>query len=54
MKNDKISKIEVELEEIAESVKKNIGQIFERGEKFGILANKSEALKTSVWLTLSS
>ena len=38
------------MEEIAENVKKNIGHIFERGEKFGILANKSEALKTSVRL----
>jgi hypothetical protein len=46
--DSKISKIEVELEEIAENVKQNIGRIFERGEKFGMLASKSEALKASV------
>lgn len=51
--DEKISQIEIELEEIAQNVKMNIGQIFERGEKFGILASKSEALKTSVGISLS-
>lgn len=46
--DEKISKIEVELNEIASDVKRHIGQIFERGEKFGVLASKSEALRSSV------
>lgn len=46
--NDKLEKIEIELDEIAQNVKKNISSIFERGEKFGVLAQKSEQLKTTV------
>jgi Synaptobrevin len=46
--DQKIAQIEYELQEIAEDVKRNIGQIFERGEKFETLASKSEQLKSSV------
>ena len=44
----KLQQIEIELDEIANNVKQNINSIFERGEKFGVLANKSQALKSSV------
>jgi hypothetical protein len=40
--------IEIELGEIAGNVKKNISDIFERGERFGVLVSKSEALKSAV------
>jgi hypothetical protein len=46
--NDKLGQMEIELGEIAGNVKKNISDIFERGEKFGVLVSKSEALKSSV------
>jgi len=39
--DSKIDQIEYELQEIAEDVKKNIGQIFERGERVEMLASKS-------------
>lgn len=45
---DKLSHMEIELGEIANNVKKNISDIFERGERFGVLVSKSEALKTAV------
>ncbi|CDW87496.1 UNKNOWN [Stylonychia lemnae] len=45
---DKLQQIEIELEDIANNVKQNISDIFERGEKFGVLASKSEQLKSSV------
>ena len=46
--DQKLDRIEIELDEIAQSVKKNLNSIFERGEKFGVLAQKSESLKSSV------
>ena len=52
--DEKINKIEVELDEIASNVKQNINKLFERGEKVGVLASKSEALKTSVSLCLAT
>ena len=48
--NDKLEQIDIELGEIAENVKKNISDIFERGEKFNNLVCKSEALKTQVYI----
>jgi hypothetical protein len=47
-KDSKIDQIEYELQEIAEDVKKNIGQIFERGEKVEMLASKSQQLRSTV------
>ena len=47
-KDEKINQIEVELQDIADQVRNNIGKIFERGEKMGTLANKSEALRAKV------
>ena len=44
--------IDGELKEIANNVKKNISDIFERGEKFGQLVTKSEALKSVVRLQI--
>ena len=37
--------MEFDLQQIAEGVRSNISEIFERGEKFSMLANKSEGLK---------
>lgn len=49
IKDDKkITQIEVELQDIADQVRNNIGKIFERGEKMGTLASKSEALRAKV------
>lgn len=48
IKDEKITKIEVELQDIADQVRNNIGKIFERGEKMGNLASKSEALRAKV------
>ncbi len=36
--DEKLEKIEIELDEIAKNVKQNLNSIFERGEKFGALA----------------
>ena len=47
-KDEKINQIEVELQDIADQVRNNIGKIFERGEKMGTLASKSEALRAKV------
>ena len=38
----------MELQDIADQVRNNIGKIFERGEKMGTLASKSEALRAKV------
>ena len=46
--DDKLKKIESDLGEIELNVRKNISDIFERGEKFNTLMNKSESLKTYV------
>jgi hypothetical protein len=48
---DKLSQMEIELGDIAKNVKKNISDIFERGERFGVLVSKSESLKTHVSYT---
>ena len=48
IKDDKITQIEVELQDIADQVRNNIGKIFERGGKMGTLASKSEALRAKV------
>jgi hypothetical protein len=48
VKDEKITQIEVELQDIADQVRNNIGKIFERGEKMGTLASKSEALRAKV------
>ena len=44
--NQKLSNIEIELEEIAKGVRNNLQSVFERGEQFSSLASKSESLKT--------
>ena len=38
----------MELQDIADQVRNNIGKIFDRGEKMGTLASKSEALRAKV------
>eukprot|EP00347_Sterkiella_histriomuscorum_P005440 403356613 len=43
--DSKLTNIEIELENIADGVRQNITSLFERGERFGILAQKSEQLK---------
>jgi hypothetical protein len=48
IKDEEITQIEVELQDIADQVRNNIGKIFERGEKMGTLASKSEALRAKV------
>ena len=42
----KLNNIEIELEEIANGVRDNLNSIFQRGEKFDSLAQKSEQLKS--------
>ena len=42
----KLNNIEVELEEIANGVRENLQSIFQRGEKFDSLTQKSEQLKS--------
>ena len=37
--------MEIELEEVTENMKDNLGQILSRGEKFDVLMSKSEKLK---------
>ena len=42
----KLGNIEIELEEIAQGVRDNLDSLFQRGEKFDSLTQKSEQLKS--------
>ena len=42
----KLNNIEVELQEIAKGVRQNLDSLFQRGEKFNSLTEKSEQLKS--------
>ena len=42
----KLNNIEIELEDVAQGVRDNIKSIFQRGENFEALAEKSENLKS--------
>ena len=44
--NKKLGHIEIELEEIAQGVRNNLDSLFQRGEKFDSLSQKSEQLKS--------
>ena len=45
--NDKLNHMEYELTDITESMKENLTSVLARGEKFNVLMQKSETLKSS-------